>query len=46
MNIKVEGLLLPNKHLSNIEIEDMVKTIGLKNFLGVFLRDTFPKKPK
>jgi len=32
--------------LSNFEIEDAVKSIGLKNFRGVFLRDTLPKKPK
>jgi len=39
-------VILPNKPLSNIEIEDAVKKIGLKNFRGVFLRDTLPKKPK
>jgi len=32
--------------ISNFEIEDAIKTIGLKNFCGVFLRDTLPKKPK
>jgi len=32
--------------LSNFEIEDAVKKIGVKNFRGVFLRDTLPKKPK
>jgi len=32
--------------LSNFEIEDALKKIGLKNFRGVFLRDTLPKKPK
>ena len=46
MNIRVENVLLPNKPLSNFEIENAVKTIGLKNFRGVFLRDTLPKKPK
>jgi len=30
--------------LRNFEIEDAVKKIGLKNFRGVFLRDTLPKK--
>jgi len=29
--------------VSNFEIEDAVKKIGLKNFRGVFLRDTLPK---
>jgi len=46
MNIQVENVVLPNKPLSNFEIEDAVEKIGLKNFRGVFLRDTLPKKPK
>ena len=46
MNIQVENVVLPNKPLSNFEIEDAVKKIGLKNFRGVFLIDTLPKKPK
>ena len=32
--------------MSNFEIEDAVKKVGLKNFRGVFLRDTLPKKPE
>jgi len=44
--IQVENVILPNKPLSNFEIEDAVKKIDLKNFRGVFLRDTLPKKPK
>jgi len=44
--IQVENIVLPNKPLSNFEIEDAVKKIGLKNFRGVFLRDTMPKKLK
>jgi len=31
MNMKVENIVLPNKLLSNFEIEDAVKKIGLKN---------------
>ena len=46
MNIQVENVFFPNKHLSNFEIEDAVKKIGLRNFRGVFLRDTLPKKSK
>jgi len=46
MNIKVENIVLPNKSLSNFEIEDAVKKIGLKNFHGVFLRDTLPTWPR
>jgi len=43
--IQVENIVHPNKLLSNFEIKDAVKKIGLKNFHGVFLRDTLPKKP-
>ena len=44
--IQVENVFLPNKPMTNVEIEDAVQKIGLKNFRGVFLRDTLPKKPK
>ena len=44
--IQVENAILSNKPLSNFEIENAVKKIGLKNFCGVFLRDTLPKKSK
>jgi len=44
MNIKVENVVLPNKPLSNFEIEDAVKKLKIGNFRGVFLRDTLPKK--
>jgi len=44
--IQVENIVLPNKPLSNFEITGAVKKNGLKNFCGVFLRDTLPKKPK
>jgi len=44
MNSQVEYVVLPNKLLSNFEIEDVVKKIGLKNFVS--LRDILPKKPK
>jgi len=33
MNIQVENIVLPNKPLSNFEIEDAVNKIGLKNFV-------------
>jgi len=39
MNIQVENVVLPNKPLSNFEIEDAVKKIGLKNFV-VFSSET------
>jgi len=43
--IQVENVVLPKKPLNNFEILDAVKKIDLKNFRGVFLRDTLPKKP-
>ena len=43
--IQVEHVALPKKPLNNFEILDAVKKIYLKNFRGVFLRDTLPKKP-
>jgi len=45
MNIQVAKVVLPNKPLSNFEIEDAVKKIGLKNCRGVFLRH-FAKETK
>jgi len=46
MNIQVENLVLPNKPLSNFEIEDAVKKIGLKSFRGCFLERHFAKETK
>jgi len=46
MNIQVENVVLPNKPLSNFEDDDAVKKIGLKNFCGIFLRDTFANETK
>jgi len=33
MSIQAENVVLPNKPLSNFEIEDAVKRIGLKTFV-------------
>jgi len=41
--IQTENVILPNKPWSNFEIEDAVKKIGLKNFCGVFLKETKTK---
>ena len=46
MNIKVENLILPNKPLSNFELEDAVKKFKIQSFRGVFLIDTLPNKPQ
>ena len=39
-NISVESVTLPNKPLSNFEINDAAKRLSLNGFRGVFLRDT------
>jgi hypothetical protein len=46
MNISVEGVILPNASLSNIELEEAVKKLNIFNFRGVFSRDELPVKPK
>ena len=45
-NILVDCVTLPNKPLSNLEIIDAAKMLSLNGFIGVFLRDTLPKKAK
>ena len=43
--ISVEGIILPNKPLTNVEIADSVKKLHIPSFRGVFVRDALPKKP-
>jgi len=43
MKVNVEGLELPLKPLTNVELEVAARDLGLKGFRGVFLRDTLPK---
>ena len=45
-NILVDGVTLPNKPISKLEIIDAAKRLSLYGFKGVFLRDTLPKKEK
>ena len=45
-NIYVDGVVFPNKPLSNIEIISAAKWLSVNGFEVVFLRDTFPKKTK
>ena len=45
-NIDVEGVVLPNKALTNFELLNAAKKLNIPNFRVVFLRDTLPKKPK
>ena len=37
--------MVPNKPLSNFELEDAAKKLKIPSFRGVFLLDTLPKKP-
>ena len=43
--ILIKNVILPNKPLSNFELEDAVKKLKIPHFRGVFLLDTLPKKP-
>ena len=45
-NIDVEGVVLPNHPLTNIELLEAVKKLNIPNFRGVFSRDELPKKPR
>ena len=43
--ISVKNVILPNKPLSNFELEDAAMKLKLPYFRGVFLLDTLPRKP-
>src|ERR1043165_5854463 len=45
-NIDIEGVVLPNVPLTNIQLVDAVKKLNIPNFRGVYLRDTLPNKPR
>ena len=45
-HILVDGVSLPNKPLSNLEIIDVAKKLSLYGFRGSFLRDTLLTKTK
>ena len=46
VNVNVEGLILPNEPLSNIQLIEAAKKLKIKQFRGVFVRDQLPKKPR
>ena len=46
MEITVENIVLPNKPLTNFELEEAAHELKISNFRGVFLRNTLPKRPK
>jgi len=41
--IDVEGLILPNKSLSNFDLNDAAKKLKIMHFRGTFVRDELPK---
>ena len=43
--ISVDGIVLPNRPLSNLEITDSVKKLRIPSFRGVFVRDALPETP-
>ena len=43
--ISVKNVILPNKPLSNFELEDATGKLKISYFRGVFLLDTLPRKP-
>ena len=44
--ISVEGLVLPNKPLTNFELLDAVKELHIPRFRGVFMRDDLPTRAR
>ena len=43
-SISVEGLVLPNEPLSNIQLISAAKKLKIKSFKGVFVRDRLSEK--
>jgi len=43
--ISVDGIVLLNRPLSNLEITDSVKTLRIPSFRGVFVRDALLRTP-
>ena len=46
MYISVAQIILPNKPLTNVELNKAAQELKIPNFRGVFLRDTLPMKPR
>lgn len=43
--ISVDGVVLPNRPLTNVKITNSVKKLSIPFFRGVFVRDNLPSKP-
>mgnify|MGYP001289919372 CR=1 FL=1 len=41
----VYGIYIPDKPLTNLELQGYVKQLNISNFRGVFMRDELPKTP-
>ena len=44
--ISIKKIMLPNKPLSNFELEDAAKSLKITSFRGVFLLDSYRKSLK
>ena len=44
--VSVHGLSLPQKPLSNIELQKAVEALGISHFRGIFMRDALPPSPR
>ena len=44
-SISVDGVVLPNRPLTNLELIDAAKKLRIPVFRGVFVRDNLPRKP-
>ena len=42
--ISIDGIVLPNRPLTNVELIDSAKKLRIPSFRGVFVRDDLPKK--
>ena len=43
--ISIKNVILPNKPLSNFDLEDAARKLKIPYFRGVFFLDTLPRKP-
>src|SRR6218665_3660479 len=46
IEIDVDGVTLPNVPLTNIQLIDAAKKLNISNFIGFFVRDELPKRPR
>jgi len=44
--ISVGGILLENKPLSSVKIQDAIRKLGVPGFRGVYVRDNLLSKPR